>query len=849
MPNFRSTRWILAPVLTGLMLLAAAMSAPAWAAGNYGELLRFGGAGTGPTKGHRFELEEETHAFGVDTGEGNSIFVGDEKGSESEEVFRLQKYTEAGAFQGEALLKPAAKPPTGIENVEDLDGVAVNASKGVVYVLATYKRSYSDTIDFGKEVSGAIYAFKTAPVEGKLVPAEGANGSTGLLASIETLKGNSETQGQALVEPSGITFDPKTNELVILGEVDEGETSGTHVALQRVSEKGALDGTYVDPEAFEGIKEPDSPVVSPQGAILYEDEDEIDQIPTSFTSAPKTVYRFEEPESLTEGLFKEELLDFGEDAEESRFGGGLAIVSEGSEGEGRLVADAEVGEVAENGAIGTENYAVLALHYKEEGENVKVAETGWTGGQPGEKYEGKPCVIGYAGNYPQVAAVGASKSFVLAPSSSEVIEFGPTGSGCLTARAASSGLEATLEGKKVSSVNTGEPVVLSAKIIQADVLSVEWEFESGTKQTTETQTGSPLEVEQTQTAEVEHAFTTSGSVTVKGVIHTDDLATPVIDVSTSVTVKSAGGGPKVTIQPASQTVVEGQNATFKAAASGTPTPTVQWEESQDHGDEWAKVGAGTTGGTSETLTVLSVKSSENEDEYRATFKNSVSEGISKVATLTVETVAEHEAKEKLKAEEEAKAKAKAEAEAKAKAEAEAKAKAEAEAKARAEAEAQARAEAEARAKAEAEAAAKKAQEEKEKGGVLGFKEGSPNATVASTSLTVSSSGAVVIKVSCPAGVTTCTGTVTLKTLGAVSADYLGAAAKAKVLTLASGAFAVPGGENKAVTLHLSTAARKLLARSHTLRARATVLAHNHAGASHTTQIAVTLRPAKKPKGK
>jgi hypothetical protein len=425
----------------------------------------------------------------------------------------------------------------------------------------------------------------------------------------------------------------------------------------------------------------------------------------------------------------------------------------------------------------------------------------------------------------------------------------------LTAHAASTGLEATIEGKKVSSVNAGEPVVLSAKIVQANVRSVEWEFENGSKQTTEPQAGSQLEVEQTQTAEVEHAFTTAGSVAVKAVIHTDDLATPVIDVSTSVSVKAASGGPKVTTQPASQAAVEGQNATFKAAASGTPTPTVQWEESQDHGTVWTKVGAGTSGGTSETLTVLSVKSSENEYEYRAKFTNTVSEALSKEATLTVETQAAHEAKEKKKIEEEAKAKveaeakAKAEAEAKAKAEAEAKAKAEAEAKARAEAEAQARSEAEARAKAEAEAAAKKAQEEKEKGGVLGFKEGSPNATVASTSLTVSASGAVVVKVSCPAGVTTCTGTITLKTLGAVSARYVGTEAKAKVLTLASGSFSVAGGREKAVTLHLSAAAKKLLARAHSLRARATVVAHNHVGVAHTAQATVTLRLAKKSKGK
>jgi hypothetical protein len=48
-------------------------------------------------------------------------------------------------------------------------------------------------------------------------------------------------------------------------------------------------------------------------------------------------------------------------------------------------------------------------------------------------------------------------------------------------------------------------------------------------------------------------------------------------------------------------------------------------------------------------------------------------------------------------------------------------------------------------------------------------------------------------------------------------------------------------------LHLSAKARSLLARSHVLRARATVLAHDPAGASHTAVVTVTLKLAKKKK--
>jgi hypothetical protein len=130
--------------------------------------------------------------------------------------------------------------------------------------------------------------------------------------------------------------------------------------------------------------------------------------------------------------------------------------------------------------------------------------------------------------------------------------------------------------------------------------------------------------------------------------------------------------------------------------------------------------------------------------------------------------------------------------------------------------------------------------------VLPFTESSPLAKLAGTSLTVSSSGALAIKVSCPAS-TTCIGTVTLRTLTAVTARASASAAKKakkSILTLATASFTVAGGQVKSITLHLSVVARKLLGRSHVLGARATVVAHDPAGGSNTTQTTVTLRAAK-----
>ncbi len=116
-----------------------------------------------------------------------------------------------------------------------------------------------------------------------------------------------------------------------------------------------------------------------------------------------------------------------------------------------------------------------------------------------------------------------------------------------------------------------------------------------------------------------------------------------------------------------------------------------------------------------------------------------------------------------------------------------------------------------------------------------------DATLAGTSLAVSRFGEVTLKLACPAGETSCSGTVTLRTLGAVKASTHG---KKQVITLAAGSFTVVGGHVKSVMLRLSAQARALLARSHVLRAQTTLLAHDSAGAIDTTQTIVTLRPAK-----
>jgi hypothetical protein len=92
---------------------------------------------------------------------------------------------------------------------------------------------------------------------------------------------------------------------------------------------------------------------------------------------------------------------------------------------------------------------------------------------------------------------------------------------------------------------------------------------------------------------------------------------------------TVNSGPAVTTQPADQSVTVGNAATFTAAASGQPTPTVQWKVS---------TGGGFTnvpGATSTTLTLGGVTAAMNGYQYEAVFTNSFGTATSSAATLTV----------------------------------------------------------------------------------------------------------------------------------------------------------------------------------------------------------------------
>src|SRR5262249_56422747 len=67
------------------------------------------------------------------------------------------------------------------------------------------------------------------------------------------------------------------------------------------------------------------------------------------------------------------------------------------------------------------------------------------------------------------------------------------------------------------------------------------------------------------------------------------------NVASSAATLTVNSAPVVTLNPASQAVCPG-NVTFSAAASGTPSPSVQWQVSTDGGVSFSDV-AGATSAT------------------------------------------------------------------------------------------------------------------------------------------------------------------------------------------------------------------------------------------------------------
>ena len=99
----------------------------------------------------------------------------------------------------------------------------------------------------------------------------------------------------------------------------------------------------------------------------------------------------------------------------------------------------------------------------------------------------------------------------------------------------------------------------------------------------------------------------------------------------TLTVTSPPSPPSVTTQPANGAVALGGSVTFSAAATGYPSPSVQWRVSTDGGNTWGDI----AGQTSGSYTLNDATQAENGWEFRAVFTNSSGSASTNAATLTV----------------------------------------------------------------------------------------------------------------------------------------------------------------------------------------------------------------------
>lgn len=880
--------------VAGTVLIAGASAAVAQGS-SYGEIGHFGSKGTGVGQ---LEPNSENAAIGVDPEEENSVFVVDQPNPEKENEFRIQKFAATGGVY-KAVASTTFKPhDPEAEEPDIVEGVAVDPKLKRIYVLAAELRPEKEgKIDPGVTAASQLYAFSTEQSGEKLVPAEGTpkeGTEAGVLAGSKVFKPASNKFGEALLEPAGIAVDPQNHDVIIAGAEDNGTTEEPLIAVEQVSDTGAIGERWVDvSNYFED--EASSPAVSQTGHVYLEystaasreigeeevQQNEIAEIPLSKADAVPVPFI-----QSRLGLGKQVLTTFpGSPAPES--GGAVSIGEEGT-----IYTRADVVEQAGGLKTGYRYPGVIAF-------SAAGEEEGWTGGQSVAS-DGEHGLCQIISTESQVAAGKGHDVFVYDSNHKEprIIEFGPGGGGCPTATATVPA--ATVNGVPVGesvSIPIAEEVTLSSELTEANALKVQWKFGDG-KETKQ-------ETEQYQTTEVTHKFAEGGELEITERIETDDLADPVIEKHRKIKIRAAGptAATGEVAQPVERTSAtlkgtvdpNGEKVTackFEYATAKNYEKTKTYENSATCSQALSSLGEGaspvavsaqitgltehtpyhfrlvatsaggasdgvdrtfTTGLTPAVVTGAATSVAQTSATLNATVSPEgaqVSEcyfqyGTSESYGLSVpcsslpgagtSPVAVSAALPGLAAGTSYDFRIVA-----------------------------TNVSGTSYGKNEAfttaavvrtggqEPVTPPAQEVKTATtGVLNehtAKPPAPEVKLVGSSASVSKSGAFTLKVTCPTGDSSCSGTVTLKTLKAVVAS-IGHQAKSKaaILTLATVSFTLAGGQVKTITLHLSSKARTLLAHTHVVSARATIVAHDPAGESHTTTVTVTLRPAKAAK--
>jgi len=170
-------------------------------------------------------------------------------------------------------------------------------------------------------------------------------------------------------------------------------------------------------------------------------------------------------------------------------------------------------------------------------------------------------------------------------------------------------------------VNAGQTAMFTAAASGVPTPTVQWQVSTGGGPFTNVPGGSSNTL----------SFTTTAAM--NGNQYQAVFTNAVGSATTSAATLTVQSAPSITGtgNPASLTVNAGQTAMFTAAASGIPTPTVQWQVSAG-GGPFTNV----PGGSSNTLS-FTATSAMNGNQYQAVFTNSVGSAATTAATLTVQS--------------------------------------------------------------------------------------------------------------------------------------------------------------------------------------------------------------------
>lgn len=812
---------ILRHALVSSVLTLAAFLAPvgvAYAQAEYGGLGVVSHlAAHESTEAHNAVNISSQHAFAVDEEDG-SYFIGDKfEGEEEKDFIRVQKLSATGEFLAETRIQATS--------TTEFAGFAIDPKKHRLYLLIQEVRPPgTDELVAAKE----LWSFSTEASSKKEL-------SPSLLAGAALLGWESTDEQLALIEPTGITVDPQTHDVIILGhanaptaEEPERLVAGAqrvHFAEEKV--EGKLGPRYVDtanclggiPTAAEekalekGEADPCaegegvfSPTVAPDGRLLVQrqgGEGEIWELPTS-EDASREFGIGQQPIQIASQ--PKRLFTYGVENSEHLFTTGsqkiLAFAGSGEEGERNTM-------VAVPGTHGTKVYVlaavtpghetkgpgVLVFNYVE-GATPRIEEFGWTGGLPESEHEAhEKCALPEAeAGVPLLGADHEEQALIFDVSTLTGPKH-PEGTAVVQAFGFGSPPKLELCGhseatppqvnfgtaKNVAEVPVGKEATVTSELVGANAASAVWKFtneETGKEQTVTTGY-------QFQTPTLGHTFEEPGNYKITEEVTPDDFGPTIVEPPIS-KFKVAASPVTAAIQPPTSAIVAGKAATLTGNMTDKNETPVSTNYTWEFGD-----GSKQTGSGGAEFKVTHVYTSPGPYVVKLT----VTDAHGRVASAERMVTVGEESKSSP-----------------------------------------------ASSGGSGSSGGSTTTSSAPKTEVLPSIEASdPDAGLASTSLSVSPNGTLAVKVTCPVGQTSCTGTVTLRTLTAVSS---GAHKHKEILTLASASFSVAGGQSKSVTLHLASAARALLAHSHVLRAKSTLIAHNPSGAVHTTQLVVTLRPTK-----